>query len=66
MSDVRLLIEVCYEPDRRWNITVSLTVLQFMDWEQENNTQDSQFMDHTQVIKHTDTTRGASKATYMA
>jgi hypothetical protein len=38
MSDVRLIIKVCYELHRRGDITVPLTVLEFMDYEQENNT----------------------------
>jgi len=51
MSDVILIIKVCYEPHRRGDITVALTILEFMDYEQENNTRDSWVMDHIQEIK---------------
>jgi hypothetical protein len=51
MSDVRLVIKVSYEPRRRGDITVALTVLEFMDYEHELNTRNSRFMDHIQEIK---------------
>jgi hypothetical protein len=51
MSDVRLIIKVCYEPHRRGDITVALSILEFMDYKHENNTRYSRFMDHIQDIK---------------
>ena len=51
MSDVRPIIKVCYEPHRRGDIAVALTILEFMDYEHENNTKNSRFMDHIQEIK---------------
>jgi len=51
MSDVRLIIKVCYELHRRRDITVAITILEFMDYEHESNTRNSQFMDHIQELK---------------
>jgi len=51
MSDVRLIIKVCYELHRRRYITVALTILEFMDYEYEHNTPRNQFMDHIREIK---------------
>lgn len=51
MSDVRLIIKVCYEPHRRGDVNVALATLEFMDYGHENNSRNSRFMDHIQEIK---------------
>ena len=45
MSGVGFIIKVCYELQRRRDITVALTILEFVDYENENNTRNSQFVD---------------------